>query len=54
MNIRYDHHAGNYKLSIIEGKSTYGFQINKKSGIQTISQDFFQKWNSALKMLKNS
>ena len=47
--IRYDHHAGNYKRSIIEGKSHYGLQINKKPGIQTISLDFFEKWNSVLR-----
>ena len=47
--ICYDHHAENYKRSIIEGKSPYGFQINKKPGIQTISLDFLVKWNSGPK-----
>ena len=31
--IRYDQHAENYKRSIIEGKSPYGFQVNKNPGI---------------------
>ena len=48
--IRYDHHAENYKCSIIEDKSPYGFQINKKPGIQTISLDFLEKWNSVLRI----
>ena len=43
---RYDRHAENYKHSIIEDKSPYGLQINKKPGIQIISLDFFEKWNS--------
>ena len=42
-NIQYDHHAENYKCSIIEGESPYGLQINKKPGIQIISLDFFEK-----------
>ena len=44
-NIRYDHHAENYKRSIIAGKAPYGLQINKKPGIQTI----LEKWNSVLR-----
>ena len=46
--IRYDHHAENYKRRIIEGKSPYGLQINKKPGTQTISLEFLDKWNSVL------
>ena len=41
--IRYDHRAENYKRSVIEGKSSYGLQINKKPGVQTISLDFLVK-----------
>ena len=41
--IRYDHHVEKYKRSILEDESPYGLQINKKSGIQIISLDFFEK-----------
>ena len=47
--IQYDHHAENYKYSIIKGKSPYCLQINKKPGIQTISLEFPEKWNSFLR-----
>ena len=47
--IRYDHRPENYKRSIIEGKSPYGLQINKKPGTQTISLDFLEKCNSVLR-----
>ena len=47
--IRYDHHAENYKRSIIEEKSPYGLQINKKPRIQIISLDVFEKLSSFLR-----
>ena len=41
--IQYDHNAENYKRSIIEEKSPYCLQINKKPRIQIISLDVFWK-----------
>ena len=43
---RYDHHTENQKRSIIEDESLYGLQIDKKPGIQVISLEFLEKWNS--------
>ena len=47
--ILYDHHAKNYKRSIIEDELPFGFKINKKPSIQIISLDFLEKWNSVLR-----
>ena len=41
--IRYDHHAENYRRSMIQGETPYGLQINRKSEIQTVSIDFIKK-----------
>ena len=46
--IRYDHHAENYRCSMIEDKTPYGLQINRKLGIQTVLVDFIEKWNEIL------
>ena len=47
--IWYDHPTENYKRRITEDESPCGLQINKNPGIQIISLDFFEKWNSVLR-----
>ena len=47
--IWYNYHIANYKYTIIDVKSTYGLQIHKKTGIQAISLDFLEKWNSVVR-----
>ena len=47
--IRYDHHAENYRRSMIVDETPYGLRINRKRGIQTVSINFIEKWNQILK-----
>ena len=47
--IRYDHHAENYRRSMIVDETPYGLRINRKRGIQTASINFIEKWNQILK-----
>ena len=34
---------------MLEDETPYGFRINRKPGIQTVSVDFIEKWNKILK-----
>ena len=47
--IRHDHHAENYRRSMIEDETSYGLRIKRKPGIQTASVNFIEKWNEILK-----
>ena len=44
-----DHHEGNYRQNIIKDETLYGLRINRKPGIQTVSVNFIERWNSILK-----
>ena len=47
--IRYEHHSRNFDESILQDITPIGLKIKKQPGINVISPDFMQQWNSALK-----
>ena len=44
-----EHHSRNFDGSILRDITPIGFRMKKKPGINVISPDFMQQWNSALK-----
>ena len=48
-NVCYEHHSRNFDESILRDITPIGLRIKKKPGINVISPDFMQQWNSALK-----
>ena len=48
-NVRYEHHSKNFDEVILRDIMPIGLKIKKKPGINVISSDFMQQWNSALK-----
>ena len=47
--IRYEHHSRNFDESTLQDITPIGLKIKKQPGINVISPDFMQQWNSALK-----
>ena len=52
--LRYEHHNENFKESILRDITPFGLQIKKNPGINVISSDFMNRWNSALKVAERS
>ena len=52
--LRHEHHNENFKESILRDITPFGLQIKKNPGINVISSDFMNRWNSALKVAERS
>ena len=46
--LRYEHHAENYKLTLVKQIIPFGLRIKKVPAIKPISKDFSHKWNLVL------
>ena len=52
--LRYEHHNENFKESILRDITPFGLRIKKNPGINVISTDLMNRWNSALKIAERS
>ena len=46
--LRYEHHQENYRNSLLNNITPYGLQLKKKAQIETISENFSEKWQNVL------
>ena len=47
--LKYQHHVKNYIENLARDVTSYVLQLKKKAAINTISSDFSNRWNNALK-----